>query len=555
MTANREMEAFEQRLVETAAYLDYPPTPPVAAIVRQRLRHQQTAPARPTRLLAAALATVVLLLIVILTVPPVRAAVLEFLQIGAIRIFTTPATDAPTVPEISGLPELAGETTLSAAHSAVAHPLRLPTYPPDLGPPDRVYRQALGAAGDLDLAVILVWLDPQRPDRVRLSLYHIEVPYYGLKQVGIDNVQQTEVSGRLAYWVEGPHRLRLASGEMSEWLFVAGSVLVWSDGVVTYRLESGLPLQEAVRIAESLAPLEAFPRSEEGATGAPITVQMPPTATPTLTLPSTVGEGAVGCPVTLPNNRAPSGDFAEARAALGNSAGTLFTIPWPHGKVLFYPGGPGSMKPDGSLAMKWPWYRTIPGRMVISGRRLDGPAAPMPVVVLQGEPDGYGPTGFHPSELIFPGPGCWQVTAHIGVQASLTFVTEVVRLPFAPLHARWLPEAADLQQVDSDVSQLPYKISLVYRAAEEDGELRIETAQEPILSTIATKGGWLDQPSQRSAGVCIRAGWDAQLRQNAATEGSALEWASGGLWYRISQRGLELDCSDLVRVAGAPGTG
>jgi len=33
---------------------------------------------------------------------------------------------------------------------------------------------------------------------------------------------------------------------------------------------------------------------------------------------------------------------------------------------------------------------------------------------------------FEPSYLIFPSPGCWEVTARVG-EARLTFISEVVR--------------------------------------------------------------------------------------------------------------------------------
>jgi hypothetical protein len=33
---------------------------------------------------------------------------------------------------------------------------------------------------------------------------------------------------------------------------ITGNVLIWTDGALTYRLESDLPLAEARRIAESL---------------------------------------------------------------------------------------------------------------------------------------------------------------------------------------------------------------------------------------------------------------------------------------------------------------
>jgi hypothetical protein len=41
-------------------------------------------------------------------------------------------------------------------------------------------------------------------------------------------------------------------------------------------------------------------------------------------------------------------------------------------------------------------------------------------------PDGYGPTGFQATGLVFPTPGCWEVTGRVG-QDTLRFVLSVRR--------------------------------------------------------------------------------------------------------------------------------
>jgi hypothetical protein len=79
------------------------------------------------------------------------------------------------------------------------------------------------------------------------------------------------------------------------------------------------------------------------------------------------------------------------------------------------------VRDDGALTMKWPWWRGVPGQLVISGRRLDAEAPPMAAEI----PEGYGDTGFQATGLIFPTTGCWEVTGQVG-DATLTFVTRVV---------------------------------------------------------------------------------------------------------------------------------
>jgi hypothetical protein len=73
--------------------------------------------------------------------------------------------------------------------------------------------------------------------------------------------------------------------------------------------------------------------------------------------------------------------------------------------------------------MKIPFWRGpgVTGALTITGRSLDGADGEV-----KGEgPEGYGAEGFQASAGVFPGPGCWEVTARAG-DAELTFVTRVV---------------------------------------------------------------------------------------------------------------------------------
>lgn len=125
-----------------------------------------------------------------------------------------------------------------------------------------------------------------------------------------------------------------------------------------------------------------------------------------------------GCPVTEPNGEGPP-DENPSRYHHGN--GQIWTGLYPDGTVVFEPDGPGSVEKDGSLSMKFWWWRGVDGQLEITGTRLDADAPPLRASI----PDGYGIRGFQASGLIFPTPGCWEVTARVG-EASLTFVTRVV---------------------------------------------------------------------------------------------------------------------------------
>jgi hypothetical protein len=180
------------------------------------------------------------------------------LRIGGIQILLDEPTPMPitvTPPSLSipGAPDLmlAGETTLEAAQEQVNFMIRLPTYPPDLGSPDRVFLQDFGG----EPLVILVWTAPDNPSRIQISLHILGRGVEGLKSAP-ETVEETEVNGRRALWMQGPHMLeykRTDNGltQMDVRRLVEGHVLIWEDNHITYRMECDLSLEEAVQVAES----------------------------------------------------------------------------------------------------------------------------------------------------------------------------------------------------------------------------------------------------------------------------------------------------------------
>jgi hypothetical protein len=152
------------------------------------------------------------------------------------------------------------------------------------------------------------------------------------------------------------------------------------------------------------APTSAVPTSEPSATQEPLTLA-----------------DAEDCPVTQPGDGPPDvppGALFGWSSSYGN--GELWVGGLGPGGVIA--AGPRFINPDGSVDMKFGWWRVVPGELTITGRRLDGPAPP----ARAGVPDGYGESGFQASGVTFPTEGCWEVTGHVGT-ASLTFVTFVLK--------------------------------------------------------------------------------------------------------------------------------
>ena len=271
--SEEQFEPLEKRLREEARTFPYPTTPDLRRAVGERLA-RRTASATGLRVVIAVV-IVALLLAALLAVPQVRASIIDILRLGAVRIVLVPPTSTPPARPPTALPgvgltpvpvetltppatplpsptplatvlDLAGETTLAAARSQVQYPIRLPTYPSDLGPPDRVYLQDVS-----EPAVVLVWLDKMHPGRVRLSLQMLG-PGMFVEKIQPVALQQTTVNGLPAVWAQGPYLMRQRNGDINIQRLIEGQVLIWQEGKLTYRLETDLSMQEAVKIAESL---------------------------------------------------------------------------------------------------------------------------------------------------------------------------------------------------------------------------------------------------------------------------------------------------------------
>ncbi|GAB4577427.1 MAG: hypothetical protein Fur0022_01580 [Anaerolineales bacterium] len=173
----------------------------------------------------------------------------------------------------------------------------------------------------------------------------------------------------------------------------------------------------------------------------------------------------------------------------------------------------------------------------------------MPEIVLRGNEDGYGETGFHPAGLVFSSEGCWEVTATIGVEHRMTFVTLVAKVPF-DWPTGWpagLPEG--LWVVDADLSGLPKSFGYIFGFPDgREGKVSVEIIQgvqekplpEADLQQVTVSG---------EPGVCIQGLWDEQNQYHADVDAATLEWSEGDFSYRISQTGLGLLCEDLLRFA------
>ena len=128
-------------------------------------------------------------------------------------------------------------------------------------------------------------------------------------------------------------------------------------------------------------------------------------------------------PDTHDGSRNPENGNFRSDGTFGNDS--LSTILGSH--IIFRPGSGGMEYADGSLSMKYMWWRLEKGQLTIEGRRLDAAAPPLRARI----PQGYGDIGFQATGLIFPTTGCWEVTGRVG-DGSLTFVVLVEKIGDGP---------------------------------------------------------------------------------------------------------------------------
>ena len=242
------MTELERDLVALGAALDYPPTPDLAPRVRSRLEER-----RPVfglglrRGLAFALVVLVVAVGALMAVPSTRSAILGWLGINGVAI-----ERVETLPEVQPGAELELGEPVSREEAArrAGHRVRIPA---ELGPPDGVYvRRAFPVE-----VVSLVYVEGDEPEYVLTQFRG------GLREVLVKKVVQpgtrvvpVTLAGAPGYWVEGaPHGVAWVDEDgmvHEEELALAGNVLLWQDGGLTFRLEGAETLNEALRVAASV---------------------------------------------------------------------------------------------------------------------------------------------------------------------------------------------------------------------------------------------------------------------------------------------------------------
>jgi hypothetical protein len=230
-------------LQQLAAELDFPPTPDLRRMVVERAQ----APVRrwwPSALPRAAALAVIGTLVVAAT-----AAALVLVLPG-LRV-----TTVPTLPTADPV----------ASTLALGEPIPADTVgagiPAALGPPDEAY-----VIGDHEVLSLVYLADDEVPEVAGSGIgLLVQVIDGALDRERVEKlvaegatVTPVQVRGDAGFWIDGPpHLVRYTDPDgrdRSQRTRLVGDTLVWEHGGVLYRIESGLGLDETLRIAESIAP-------------------------------------------------------------------------------------------------------------------------------------------------------------------------------------------------------------------------------------------------------------------------------------------------------------
>jgi hypothetical protein len=257
---------LETQLEGLGAYLDA--AVPSGTFAERVINRIETEAARPVartrrRWVAIALAAVLLALVAVVAAQPAaRKAIADFLGIGGIRIRQqstprpTPSQPSPTARYVSDV--LGTQVSLAEARQSVGFPVRVPKV---LGDPDAVFFDPSIRGGEVNLTYNAGAEFPESTvAEVGLIIGEFEgglASEFLRKTVGAEAViEESSVNGRRAFWIEGAHELtfRDSNGQtVARRSRLSGSVLIWRDDQVTYRLEGQISKEKATSIAESIS--------------------------------------------------------------------------------------------------------------------------------------------------------------------------------------------------------------------------------------------------------------------------------------------------------------
>ena len=254
-----------RELQDLGAAIDWPDDD-VASRVGKRLRATESGTvttirggrSRRARGWRIAVATAAAVAVAVLAIPSSRATVGDWLGVGGTRIQVSPTTT--TALQQSPDLQLGPEVALADLRAEVGFNMPVPRLA-GFEHPDEVHVARPPAGGE---ATLVYRARPDLPAAgpsgigMLISAFRADIdPGYFNKTVGPESrVEPVTVQGLNGYWIEGaPHEFLYRDGAgnvVPESVRLAGNVLLWEMRGVTVRIESALPRDDVIRIADAM---------------------------------------------------------------------------------------------------------------------------------------------------------------------------------------------------------------------------------------------------------------------------------------------------------------
>ena len=268
--APEQVAELERELRGLARTVEYPSPVDLGPAVRrvigsgsvpQRRLLDPWTPSLRWRVAIAGAAAILLALSILSFSPAARNAVADLLGLRGVGVRVTesplPSAPSPTGP-LSGFMDVGEQVSVSEARAAVDFEIRLPADP-RLGPPDEIYLSDEPRGGRV---TSFFRAGPGLPEIYEsragalLTQFTGELDRNTIGKLAADGttIDRIEVRGHRGLWLEGDHLFYLYRSDgmvIEETVRMSDSALLWQEGDVTLRLESGLSRRAALRLARS----------------------------------------------------------------------------------------------------------------------------------------------------------------------------------------------------------------------------------------------------------------------------------------------------------------
>ena len=234
------MSELELALTRLGRELDYPETPDLAGVVRQRLAAGRR-PVSRRRPLVIALAALLVGVAAVMAVPQARSEILDWLGIGSVTI--RQVDELPKVDKATSDLGLGERVELGDARSRVPFAIQVPTRE-SLRAPDVYFRDGIGQVSFLYGS----------EDEPRLLINQLLAVGALDKLVGSGtSVELVSIGDARGAWLEGARHVIYIPGVGEEPQRLVGNVLiVQRPDNVTVRIEADVSKDEAIRIFRSM---------------------------------------------------------------------------------------------------------------------------------------------------------------------------------------------------------------------------------------------------------------------------------------------------------------